>query len=141
MSPRLPAGEKPPILIAEGEADALYDLALRWRRRHPHSAPLLLEELERARTVPEHELPADVVTMGSHVVFRDRMGGAEHTVQLVYPASADMAQQRISVLTPIGAGLIGMRRGRSIAWPNRLGEPRWLEIVAVIQPGPRECAA
>ena len=141
MSSSRPATGKPPILLAEGEADALYDLALRWRRRHPHSAALLLQELERARTVPESELPDDVVTMGSHVVFRDRAGGAEHTVQLVYPASADMAQQRVSVLTPIGAGLIGMRRGRSIAWPNRLGEARWLDIVAVIQPAPRERAA
>lgn len=131
----------PPILIAESEADVLYNLALKWQRRHPLSARLLLDELERARTVPASELPGDVVTMGSQVVFRDRASGEEHAVELVYPAAADMARQRVSVLTPIGAGLIGMRRGRSIDWPNRQGERRRLEIVAVIQPGARERAA
>jgi regulator of nucleoside diphosphate kinase len=134
-------GARPPILLADSEADALFDLALRWERRHPLSARLLLGELERARTVPAAHLPHDVVTMRSHVVFRDRAGGEEHTVQLVYPAVADMARHRVSVLTPIGAGLIGMRRGRSIDWPNRLGQRRRLEIVAVIQPERRERAA
>ncbi len=139
---RLPRrGGKPPILLAEAEADALYDLAIRWERRHPLSARLLLDELDRAQTVPLAALPDDVVTMNSHVVFFDRAGGDEHTVQLVYPAAADMAQHRLSVLTPIGAGLIGMRRGSAIDWPNRQGQRRRLEIVAVFQPGREERAA
>ena len=134
-------GSKPPILLSERDADRLFDLALDWRRRHPFTARLLLEELERARTVPATELPDDVVTMGSQVVFVDRASGEEHAVQLVYPAAADMARQRVSVMTPIGAGLIGMRRGRSIDWPDRLGERRQLTIVAVVQPALRERAA
>ena len=132
---------RPAILLADSEADALFELALRSRQRHPLSAGLLLEELDRARTVSWAELPDDVVTMGSHVVFLDRASGEEHAVQLVYPAAADMAQHRVSVLTPIGAGLIGMHRGRAIDWPNRQGERRKLEIVAVIQPVPQERAA
>jgi regulator of nucleoside diphosphate kinase len=135
-----PAG-KPPILLSESEADVLYDLALKWRERHPFSARLLLDELERARTVPAAELPGDVVTMGSHVTFLDRARGEEHSVQLVFPAAADMARQRVSVMTPIGAGLIGMRRGRSIEWPDRQGEWRKLKIVAVVQPDQQERAA
>jgi regulator of nucleoside diphosphate kinase len=141
MSALRPRGGRPPILLADSEADALYDLAMRWERRHPLSARLLLGELERARTVPAAELPADVVTMGSHVVFLDRAGGEEHTVQLVFRALADIGQGRLSVLTPIGAGLIGLRRGEAIDWPNRRGERRRLEIVAVFQPEPQERAA
>jgi regulator of nucleoside diphosphate kinase len=141
MSPFQLRGGRPPIVIAEHEADALYDLALRSRLRHPHSAALLLDELDRAQTLPESELPGDVVTMGSHVLFRDRASGEEHTVQLVYPAAADMAHHRVSVLTPIGAALIGVPRGRAIGWPNRQGESRSLEIVGVIQPASQERAA
>jgi len=138
----LPKGSpRPPIVLSNGEADVLYALALKWRQRHPLSARMLLDELERARTVSESELPADAVTMNSHVVFVDRASGAEHSVQLVYPASADMARQRISVLTPIGAALIGMRPGREIDWPDRLGDRRKLRIVAVVQPRPQERAA
>jgi regulator of nucleoside diphosphate kinase len=141
MSTPRQRGGRPPILLADREADALYDLAIRWERRHPLSARLLLDELQRAVTLPSHELPEDIVTMGSHVDFLDREGGQQHTVQLVYPAMADIREGRLSVLTPIGAGLIGMRRGHSIDWPNRRGERRRLEIIRVIQPARRERAA
>jgi len=126
---------RPPILLGESEADALYELALAWRSRHPHSAALLLDELERAATLPAGELPPDVVTMRSQVVFLDRAGGERHAVELVYPGEADLARGRVSVLTPIGAGLIGMHRGGAIDWPNRRGALRRLEIVEVVQPG------
>jgi regulator of nucleoside diphosphate kinase len=131
----------PPILLAESEAEALFELSLIWQRRHPLSASLLLQELERAAAVPLRDLPADVVTMGSHVVFLDRASGERHSVSLVYPGEADMARRRVSVLTPIGAGLIGLRQGSTIAWPNRRGERRNLEIVEVTQPPRPEQAA
>jgi regulator of nucleoside diphosphate kinase len=135
------AAKAPPIVLADREADALFELAEIWQRRHPQSARLLLQELDRAATVPAGELPGDVVTMRSHVVFLDRASGERHSVQLVYPGEADMAQGRVSVLTPIGAGLIGLRRGSAIAWPNRQGKPRTLEVVEVIQPPRQEKAA
>jgi regulator of nucleoside diphosphate kinase len=127
-------------VVVDREADALFDLARKWQRLHPLSAALLLDELDPAATVPAEELPADAVTMRSHVVFVDQTSGERHAVQLVYPGEADMARQRVSILTPIGAALIGMRVGNAIDWPNRHGERRRLEIVEVIQPG-REAAA
>jgi regulator of nucleoside diphosphate kinase len=131
----------PPIVLSEPEADALFELAIAWQSRHPVSTRLLLDELERAAAVPLRELPIDVVTMGSQVVFLDRATGERHSVELVYPGEADMARQRVSILTPVGAALIGMRPGSVIAWPNRQGERRLLEIVAVVQPPPQEKAA
>ena len=128
------SAKRPPLLVADHESDALYDLAIKWQRLHPHSAALLLNELDRAKTVARAELPPDVVTMQSRVVFVERETGERHSVQLVYPGEADMAEQRVSVLTPIGAALIGMSLGSSIDWPNRLGEPRRLKIVEVLQP-------
>jgi regulator of nucleoside diphosphate kinase len=55
-------------------------------------------------------------------------------VQLVYPAEADIEAGRISILTPIGAGLIGLREGQSILWPDREGRERRLTVVRVTQP-------
>jgi regulator of nucleoside diphosphate kinase len=135
-----PADERPPLVLLDGEADALFELAIKWQRAHPLSAALLLDELDRAETVAADELPQDVVTMRSHVIFVDLATGERHAVRLVYPGEADMAQQRVSILTPIGAALIGMRVGNAIDWPNRQGERRRLEIVEVIQPA-REAAA
>jgi regulator of nucleoside diphosphate kinase len=134
------SAKAPPMVLAEAEAEALFELAHIWQRRHPLSASLLLQELERAETVPPRELPEDVVTMGSHVVFLDRASGERHAVELVYPGAADMAVGRVSVLTPIGAGLIGLSVGSAIDWPNRRGERRKLEIVEVVQPPRRERA-
>src|SRR3546814_13286656 len=63
--------------------------------------------------------------------FRSRAG---RTVRLVYPAEADIAEGRMSILTPVGAGLIGLSVGQSINWPDRGGIEHRLTIVAVEQP-------
>ena len=129
-----PSAKRPPLVLLDREADALFELAIKWQRLHPVSAALLLDELDRATTVAPGELPADAVTMRSRVVFVDRRTGERHAVRLVYPGEADMARQRVSILTPIGAALIGLRVGAAIDWPNRQGERRRLEIVEVAQP-------
>lgn len=128
---------RPRIVLLESEAEALTSLALAALERSSFSAELLLEELERAETRTPRKLPRDVVTMHAQIAFRDEATGEEHAVQLVFPKEADMELGKVSVLTPIGAALIGMRRGAAIDWPNRHGEWRRLRIVEVAQP-PRE---
>ena len=131
------AGDKrPPIVLVESEAEALTGIVLAALERSSLSAELLLEELERATIVAQADLPHDVVTMFSHIVFGDDGTGFEHAAQLVYPKDADMAQGKLSVLTPVGAGLIGMRRGSTIDWPTRDGRFRRLRIIDVVQPAP-----
>jgi regulator of nucleoside diphosphate kinase len=127
---------RPPVTLSEAEADTLYALAWATRGTSQMSAALLLEELSRAEICDRAHLPGDVVTMLSEVVFCDEASGEEHRVQLVYPRDADIAQDRLSVLTPVGAALIGLRRGSAIDWPNRLGASRRLRIVDVVQPEP-----
>lgn len=125
---------RPPITLSETEGDLLFTLACAARDTSSMAASLLLEELSRAEFCSADALPADIVTMGSRVVFLDEDTGEKHAVELVYPRAADMAQGRVSVLTPVGAGLIGLRRGSAIDWPNRLGACRRLRIIEVIQP-------
>ena len=124
---------RPPIILIESEADALYGLASA-RAKSSLAAELLLEELARAETCDSASIPSDVVTMGSKVEFLDEETGEQHQVELVFPKDADMAANRVSVLTPIGAGLIGLSRGSTIDWPNRQGALRRLRIVDVVQP-------
>ena len=59
--------------------------------------------------------------------------GADRTVELVYPRDADISAGRVSILTPVGAGVIGLRTGQSILWPDRDGRERKLTIVKVLQ--------
>lgn len=80
--------------------------------------------------VPAREVGADVITMSSRVVFTDD-AGETHDVTLVYPEEADMEKSRLSVLTPVGAALIGLKVGQSIEWRTRLGEERTLTVLKV----------
>jgi regulator of nucleoside diphosphate kinase len=128
------AVKRPPIQIAEREADALTDLAVAVADRHPVVSALLLEELDRAEILPSYEIPEDVVTMGATVAFTVEETGEKRTVELVYPRDADIAENRISILTPVGAGLLGLRVGQTISWPDRAGQERLLRIDSVVQP-------
>ena len=51
-------------------------------------------------------MPADVVRMGSTVTFKSD-DGHTRTLKLVYPAEESLDEHRISVMTPVGAALIG----------------------------------
>lgn len=129
------AVERPPIIMIAAEADALADIALGVRDRHPHVSRMLLEEIDRADTRDAaDDVPDDVVTMGSTVEFQDEKSGERHVVELVYPKDADIGAGRLSILTPVGAGLIGLRTGQSISWPDRTGKERLLTIARVKRP-------
>jgi regulator of nucleoside diphosphate kinase len=56
------------------------------------------------------------------------------TVTLVLPGEADIAERKVSVLTPIGAALIGLAQGASIDWETRDGESRELTVLQVATP-------
>lgn len=129
-----PALRRPPILLSEDEHGILVGLAMSGARRNPEAARLLLEEADRARLVPDARLPADVVALGSHVTFTDEASGVTRTVQVVLPAEADIGQGRVSILSLVGAGLIGLRAGQSIDWPTQDGRLRRLTVKDVAAP-------
>lgn len=131
MNTTVRAKARPPILLGESDADRIADLAVGVQARLPQVAALLLKEIDRARVVKDGALPADVVGMGSRVRFRDETSGTERTVRLVYPHEADIVAGKVSILTPIGAGLIGLREGQAIRWEDRDGHPKVLQVIAV----------
>jgi regulator of nucleoside diphosphate kinase len=120
-------------MIAD-EAERLTKLAISIEHRMPEVSELLLDEIARAHLHDADRIAPDVVTMFSTIRFSDEASGAEHTVRLVYPSEADISAGRMSILTPVGAGLIGLRQGQSISWPDRSGRKRILTILAVEQP-------
>lgn len=134
MQSQVSSDSRPTIYVTADECDALSALALSAEHRHPRSAAMLLAELDRAELCDAADLPPQTVRMNSSVEFVDEESGVRRTVQLVYPHDADIEAGRISILTPIGAGLIGMSAGNAISWPDREGHVRSLKIVSVIPP-------
>lgn len=123
----------PRIVMGLTDHRLLIVLAMAGIGHTPDDADGLLYELERADVVADDRLPADAVRMGSIVRYRTN-GGVERRVALVYPKDADIGEGRISVLTPVGTALLGLRTGQSITWLTRDGRKQMLTVVSVSQP-------
>lgn|SRR5690606_31196969 len=122
----------PTIYLTQNDLDRLFDLVEAYSagsggRRYEQ----LENELARAVVVPREEIPADVVTMNSRVIFENETTGERREVQLVYPREADIGAGKISVLVPVGTALLGMRVGQSIDWALPSGEKHRYRVVAI----------
>lgn len=87
--------------------------------------------LATAHIVPGEEVPGDVVTMNSLVVYRDLTTKMAQEVTLVYPELADSTQQRLSVTSAVGAALLGARLGEEVKAVLPNGQQRPLQILAI----------
>jgi regulator of nucleoside diphosphate kinase len=125
---------RPPIHLLAAESDMVATLALQAEHRQPVVAAMLLEEIERAELHDPETLPDNSVTIGSEVDFVDERTHQLRSVELVLPAMANIAEGRISILTPMGAALYGLTAGQSIDWPDLDGHERRIRIVRVRQP-------
>ena len=90
----------------------------------------LEREIERAEVVEAWQVPGNVITMNS-TRLRDLDSGEEFTWTLVYPASTNADEGRVSVLAPVGTALIGYREGDIVEWPVPDGHIR-LQVEEVL---------
>lgn len=126
---------KPAIRITRSDHERLWRLAESHIDRNPDVAEELMAELHRARVVTDGRLAPDVVRMGSTLTFTSDLG-ENRRVTLVFPGEADIALGKVSVLTPIGAALIGLAAGQSIDWTARDGRVHRLTVESVDAPNP-----
>ncbi len=91
----------------------------------------LSEVIDAAEVVRPQEIAGDIVTMYSKLRVADPSGGAERSVTLVYPANADAAQGMISVLSPLGTALLGLRVGEVARWRGVDGKEGALQVLAI----------
>ena len=128
-SPPIPV--KPQLIIDADLYPRLLAVAEGARKQVPELADQLIEEIERAKLCAAGEMPANVVTIGSTVTFRD--GDRTATVRVVMPHEADVDQGRVSVVTPVGAALLGLAAGQKIIWEMPDGREKLLEVLDVRQ--------
>ena len=124
---------KPAIVVNKTDHARLTQLANGLLDRKPEMAEELLMELERARVVEKGVTLQGTVQMGSTVEYGTNDGQARR-VTLVYPAEADISQGKVSILTPIGTALLGLKAGQSIDWVANDGRSHRLTIVSVEAP-------
>jgi regulator of nucleoside diphosphate kinase len=121
----------PPITLTPEDCGRLSRLADAGMAAFPQAAAFLGREVDRAHVSTNPQSLMGLVRMGSRVEFRDDVTGHIRIVTLVYPEAADISAGRISVLTPVGAALIGLSVGQSIEWQTPSGGVRSLTVLSV----------
>lgn len=91
----------------------------------------LEKELKSAIIVSPKEIPGKVITMHTTYKVRDIITDIENTYTLVFPFDADLEQNKISILAPIGVAVIGYGEGDVVEWEAPMGK-RKIKIVEII---------
>jgi regulator of nucleoside diphosphate kinase len=95
-------------------------------------SPRLRRWLARATRVWSDAMPANVVTMNSHVACTDLATGERRVLSVVYPDYADAAAGRISVLSEAGMALLGSWPPQVVQWPRPDGTLRRVRIEGLV---------
>ena len=106
----------------------------RWDKRMVEYLRELDQELDQAEIVKPEEIPTDVITMNSTFRLHDLDSGEEFVYTLVFPARADSASGKISILAPVGTAVLGYRVGDIVEWEVPAGLKRLKVKEVVYQP-------
>jgi len=112
----------PTPYLLEQEYEELADLVC----ASPHSTAgleLLWRELQRAVIVDPRHAPADRVHLHSRVRYTELVHPRHRMAHIVGPLEPAEGAAKVSVLSPVGAALIGLRQGAVMPWvagQNRL---------------------
>jgi len=126
-------GTKNPIYVTSQDKQRLEDLLMEIEVSDPREhgdLKALTQELRRAVVVDPKDVFSDVITMNSHAEMRDLETGETVAFTLVFPSEANIDEEKISVLAPIGAGMLGYRVGDEFEW-NVPGGLRRMKVTKV----------
>jgi regulator of nucleoside diphosphate kinase len=121
---------KPTIFVRESDYGRLTALAQASVNKDMAVGDELMAELERATVVADGAAAQRTIQMGSTATYQTGTN-EPRTVTLVYPGEANIEENRISILTPIGAALLGLSKGQSINWVARDGTTHTLKVMSV----------
>ncbi|OGN58839.1 MAG: nucleoside diphosphate kinase regulator [Caulobacterales bacterium RIFOXYA1_FULL_67_7] len=97
-------------------------------------AGLLQEELERAVICEPGDRPKGAAPLHRWLHYIDGRSPQPRRIQIVLPNEADIDAGKVSVLSYVGAGLIGLVEGHTIAWTDPSGADRRLTPVMIEDP-------
>ena len=103
--------ELPPITLATHDYNRLMSATAVNRHRRSPRREFLMSELRRASLCHPADLPEDVVSTNARVTYRLNGGGRPLSQVLVYPEDLNWPGAELSVLTPLGIALVGLRVG------------------------------
>ena len=92
------------------------------------------EELKTAHILDEEEMPEDIVRLNTIVTVTSG-NDWEKTIQIVQPSEKDVKNNKISILTPMGAALFGYSVDDVVQWdfPTGMKELKIIEVTQQAQ--------
>lgn len=120
----------PTIYVTEADFEVLSNLAAAVADRAAGSR-VLATEMARAVIVDPGQAPQPFAGIGSSVDYQDLSSGQVRRVRLSLPRDASIDEGRISVLTPVGAALIGMTVGETFHWTDQDGRARGVRALTI----------
>ena len=88
--------------------------------------------IDNAELVSSYQVPPQLVTMNSQVLIADGETDDERTLTLCYPPDTDPDKGFVSVLSPIGTGLLGLMAGQMAHWVTPGGTQATAKILKVL---------
>lgn len=85
------------------------------------SVTKLVGELESAVFFDEADMPEDVIRFNSTITITSKTDW-QRRFKLVMPNDSDVRNNKISILTPMGAAVIGYAEGDALLWEFPSGE-------------------
>jgi len=103
--------ELPPITLASNDYNRLLVTVMIQQEHNRRTSDFLLKELRRAKVCHPSALPEDVVSTNCRVIFRIDDEPKSRAHLLVHPDDQIWPGAEISVTTPLGTALLGLRVG------------------------------
>ncbi|MCK1626771.1 GreA/GreB family elongation factor [Bradyrhizobium sp. 160] len=126
----------PSISLTASDHPRLKKLACLSAERGENNATFLLAEIKRANVVSDDARQIQsLVTMGSWVTYWTNRGIRRRTVQLVWPEDLTSDPSQVSVLSSLGAALVGLRTGDQMPY-FAAGDMDIIRIENVTRPEP-----
>jgi regulator of nucleoside diphosphate kinase len=119
-------------VLTELDHVRLATLASRALRDRVPGSPGIDAVLDDALVVPSRKVAPDIVTMYSQVLLRLADDGTKRKLTLCYPDDAEPQFGFVSVLSPIGLGLLGQQVGATVRWESPDGTERTAEVDAIL---------
>lgn len=128
--------EQPKIKITQDDYESIINLIERLPSPQRDIVQGLSDELDRAEVVPTDEGDSNFVSMYSKVDYKNLDTDETRTIELTFPKDANIEADKISILSPIGTALLGLKVGQTISWPVPNGLVRKI-LIQKITPSPQ----
>lgn len=116
------------LTMTKSDYERLIEISL---TASPNEARALREKLDRAKLISSDQVPRDIVTMNSEVLFEDEVSEIEYRFRIRYPKDVTTEPGDASVLTPFGLAALGLYVGETADWTDSTGARKKLKLITV----------